>query len=321
MSSFTFADSLQVAQFGLTAGEPLLRALLDLPSVDVVAVWDESEDAFARARRLAPNARATTDTESILSDTTIGALVIATGPEPLAEAALDAGKHVFLDRAPLRADLAGRLVALAKSQNRRLVIGSHLRYHSGFRDVSRRIEQGDLGEIRTLDAVFAGPASGPRDLPLARLAEGLDVSNAFLGEAVAVSAQGRAFAGESQDVVLATVEYASGALAHSHCSTLHPRETRRATVVGSRQSVELDWRHASEPVRVYHPGAGLADELGEAGSVVVPRVEAAERWRLQMEAFVSFIRENPAPRTDGLEIARVLDAVRQSLAEGARVEV
>lgn len=340
MSSFTFTDSLQVAQIGVGRwGRNLLRNLVALPSADVVAVCDVSEDALAQAQRLAPHARGTHNVDVILGDDTIEAVVIATETPthvPLAEAALRAGKHVFVEKplAPTAAD-AERLVALADARDRRLMVGHLLRYHPAFRHVEGLVESGELGDIRYLYSVrvnlgvvrsqeSAFDSLAPHDLAVAR---------ALLGEAVAVTAQGGTFLQEGvPDVVFATVEYGGGALAHLHCSWLDPHKVRRTTVVGSRRMAVIDDQEPSEKVRIYDKGVDEAPAVGDlvgaltvrSGDIAVPQIPADEPLRLEMEEFVASIRQHRPARTDGhdgLEVVRVLDAARQSLAEGVRVEI
>ena len=340
MSSFTFTDTLQVAQIGVGRwGRNLLRNLVALPSADVVAVCDAADPALAEAARLAPGARATRDVDEVLSDDAVSAVVIATETPthaPLARAALEAGKHVFVEKplSPTAAE-AERLVALADAHDRRLMVGHLLRYHPAFRHVEALAARGDLGEIRYLYSVrvnlgvvrqreSAFDSLAPHDLAVAR---------ALLGPAVAVTAQGGAFLQAGvHDVVFATVEYASGALAHLHCSWLDPHKVRRTTVVGSRQMAVVDDMQPAEKLRIYDKGVDAGPPVGDvmgaltvrSGDIAVPRLPPDEPLRLEMEEFVAAIRERRAPRTDGvdgLEVVRLLDAARQSLAEGRRVEV
>ncbi len=340
MSSFTFTDSLQVAQIGVGRwGRNLLRNLVALPSADVVAVCDVSEDALAQAAPLAPHARRTPDVDAVLADDTIEAVVIATETPThvaLAQAALQAGKHVFVEK-PLAptAPEAERLVALAQAGDRRLMVGHLLRYHPAFRHVERLAEAGELGEIRYLYSVrvnlgvvrsreSAFDSLAPHDLAVAR---------ALLGRAVAVTAQGGTFLQAGvPDVVFATVEYETGALAHLHCSWLDPHKVRRTTVVGSQRMAVIDDMEPSEKVRVYDKGVDAGPAVGDvvgaltvrSGDIAVPRIAPDEPLRLEMEEFVDAIRQHRAPRTDGadgLEVVRILDAARRSLAERARVEI
>ena len=341
MSSFAFSDALRVAQIGVGRwGRNVLRNVAALPSVEVVAVADPDEDALAEAARLAPTARTARDARTVIDDASIEAVVVAT-ETPLhvewAEAALDAGKHVFVEK-PLAQTVAQaeRLVALAEARDRRLMVGHLLRYHPAFRHVEALAAAGDLGEVQYLYGVRvnlgvvrsqenAFDSLAPHDLAVAR---------ALLGDAVAVTATGRAILQPGvEDVVFATVEYAGGAIAHLHCSWLDPHKVRRTTVVGSRRMAVVDDQEPAEKVRIYDRGIDPAEpRFGDvagalavrSGDISVPRIEPAEPLRREVEEFVAAVRERRAPRTDGrdgLEVVRVLEAARQSLAERRRVEV
>ncbi|WP_412067055.1 Gfo/Idh/MocA family protein [Rubrivirga sp. IMCC43871] len=340
MSSFSFSDELHVAQIGVGRwGRNLLRNLVAVDGVEVVAVCDASDPALAEAARLAPNARAHRNAEAVFEDEHVDAVVIATETPlhaPLAEAALRAGKHVFVEK-PLAQSVADaeRLVALAEERDRRLMVGHLLRYHPAFRHVEDAVAAGELGDLRYLYSVRvnlgvvrqqenAFESLAPHDLAVAR---------ALLGDAVAVTATGRDFLQDGvEDVVFATVEYPEGRLAHVHASWLDPHKVRRTTVVGTQKMAVIDDMEASEKVRVYDKGvdeiAGTADVAGalavRSGDIAVPRIPAGEPLRREVEEFVAAIREHRAPLTDGvdgLEVVRVLEAAKTSLTEGRRVEI
>lgn len=340
MTSFAFTDSVRIGQIGVGRwGRNLLRNLAALPSAEVVAVCDPSERALAEAARLVPGARAVHNAVSVLGDDAVEAVVVATETPlhvEMAEAALKAGKHVFVEK-PLAQTVeeAERLVELAEERDRRLMVGHLLRYHPAFRHVEQIVADGALGDLRYLYSVRvnlgvvrqrenAFDSLAPHDLAVAR---------AFFGDALAVTAQGRAFLQEGiEDVVFATVEYPNGALAHLHCSWLDPHKVRRTTFVGSRQMAVVDDMEPAEKVRVYDKGVdtveGATDLAGalavRTGDIAVPRIPAAEPLRKECEEFVTAIREARAPRTDGadgLEVVRVLEAAKVSLRDGRRVEI
>lgn len=340
MSSFAFTESVRVAQVGVGRwGRNLLRNLRAVPSAEVVAVCDPSEAALAEAARLAPDARATRTADDVLVDPSVEAVVVAT-ETPLhfsvAEAALEAGKHVFVEK-PMAQTVAQaeRLVALAEAGGLRLMVGHLLRYHPAFEHVERLVAEGALGDLRYLYSVRvnlgvvrqsenAFDSLAPHDLAVAR---------AVLGDAVAVTAQGQAFLQEGiEDVVFATVEYPDGALAHLHCSWLDPHKVRKTTYVGSRRMAVVDDMEPAEKVRVYDKGVdpveGATDVTGalavRTGDIAIPRVPSAEPLRREVEEFVAAVREGREARTDGvdgLEVVRVLEAAQRSLREGRRVEI
>jgi predicted dehydrogenase len=343
MSSFTFTEPVALAQVGLGAwGRNLLRNLAGLPGADLVWACDVREAARAEAAQRHPGLRTTARFEEVIEDEAVEGVVIATDtPQhfPLAEAALRAGKHVFVEK-PLAqtADQAERLVAIAAERDLRLMVGHLLLYHPAFRYVERLVREGELGEIRYLYSVRvnlgvvrrrenAFESLAPHDLAVALA----------LVEAppVAVAAQGQAYLQPGvEDVVFATVHFADGALAHLHASWLDPHKVRRTTVVGSRRMAVVDDMEPAEKVRLYDKGAevtertvaGFAEAISvRSGDIVIPKIEAEEPLRLECEEFVAAIRERRAPRTDGrsgLAVVRLLDAARRSLdAGGARVPV
>lgn len=340
MSSFAFTESVRVAQVGVGRwGRNLLRNLVAAPAAEVVAVCDPSDPALAEASRLAPGARPTRRAEDVFGDDAVEAVVVAT-ETPFhfahAEAALEAGKHVFVEKPMAQtAEQAERLVALAEAGDRRLMVGHLLRYHPAFRHVEALAEAGGLGALRYLYSVRvnlgvvrqaenAFDSLAPHDLAVAR---------ALFGEAAAVTAQGGAFLQDGvEDVVFATVEYGGGRLAHLHCSWLDPHKVRRVTLVGDRQMAVIDDMEPAEKVRVYDKGVEAVPEAADVagalavrtGDIAVPRISGVEPLRAEVEEFLAAVREGRAARTDGhdgLEVVRVLEAARTSLAEGRRVEI
>ena len=343
MSSFVYTEPVGLAQVGLGAwGRNLLRNFAALPGADLVWACDVKEAARAEAAQRHPGLRTTGAFEEVIEDERVEAVVIATEtPQhfPLAEAALRAGKHVFVEK-PLAqtADQAERLVAIAAEQDRRLMVGHLLLYHPAFRYVERLVREGELGELRYLYSVRvnlgvvrrrenAFESLAPHDLAVALA----------LVEAppVALAAQGQAYLQPGvEDVVFATVHFADGALAHLHTSWLDPHKVRRTTVVGSQRMAVVDDMEPAEKVRVYDKGAEVADadfaDFAQAisvrsGDIVIPRVEAEEPLRRECEAFIAAVREGTAPRADGrngLAVVRLLDAARRSLdAGGARIDL
>ena len=88
----------------------------------------------------------------MLADGDVEALVVATETPQhflMAEAALRAGKHVFVEK-PLAQtpEQAERLVRAADEAGRVLMVGHLLRYHPAFRHVESMARSGELGDVR-----------------------------------------------------------------------------------------------------------------------------------------------------------------------------
>ncbi|MEL6616680.1 MAG: Gfo/Idh/MocA family oxidoreductase, partial [Bacteroidota bacterium] len=150
MSSFAYTEPVRLAQIGVGYwGRNLLRNAAAMPGTNVVAVCDTDPRALDAARRLAPEARLSSDLDLVLSDASIEAVIVATETPTHAEIAaraLEAGKHVFVEK-PLAQSVedAERLVALAEAHDRRLMVGHLLRYHPAYRHVEDLVARGGLG--------------------------------------------------------------------------------------------------------------------------------------------------------------------------------
>ena len=142
--------SLRVAVAGLGFGEKVhLPALHDCPLTEPVALWhprQERLDAACRSSGL-PGSRSF---EALLADPQIDALVLATPPEPrfgLARAALEAGKHLLLEK-PVALDAAAieELQRLALRQGLTVAVDFEYRAVPQFQQLAGLLDQGVLGD-------------------------------------------------------------------------------------------------------------------------------------------------------------------------------
>src|SRR5436309_11126020 len=87
----------------------------------------------------------------MLADPELDAVAVAT-PVPthyaLAKQALEAGKHVFVEKPPaMRASEMEELVALAEERDLVLMPGHLLLYHPGVRKLKELVDSGELGDV------------------------------------------------------------------------------------------------------------------------------------------------------------------------------
>ena len=112
---------------------------------------DERPEVRAEFAERYPTASATGDFAEMLADDELDAVVIAT-PVPthyaLAKQALEAGKHVFVEKPPaMRAVEMDELVTLAAARDLVLMPGHLLLYHPGVLKVKELIATGELGDV------------------------------------------------------------------------------------------------------------------------------------------------------------------------------
>ena len=332
---------LRIAIVGLGYWGPnLARNVQEAETAELRCVCDLREDALGAIARRYPGVRTTTRFGSVLADEDVDAVMIATPVSThhaLAEAALRAGKHVFVEK-PLAASAAeaGDLVRLARRSGLTLMPGHTFLYSPPVMMVRRLIETGQLGEIYFISTsrvnlglhqsdVSVAWDLGPHDFSILRY---------WLGETpthASALSRGCIMPG-TPDVAFINLEFPSGTVAHVELSWLAPSKLRRTTIVGSRKMIVYD-DTSPEPVRVFDSGAVLPnpETFGEytltyrTGDIVSPHVEAAEPLLREVEDFCAAVAEGREPRSSaalGLEVVRLIEAVDASLAgHGARIAV
>jgi predicted dehydrogenase len=132
-------------------GPNVVRALLAVPGCEVVEVCDTRSGRLDYVRTHFPDLRATSEFTDILDDESIGAVAIVTPVSThrgLVSAALEAGKHVFVEK-PLAASSedAAAMVALAEQSGLVLATGHLFVHHPAVVHLRRATDAGELGRL------------------------------------------------------------------------------------------------------------------------------------------------------------------------------
>jgi predicted dehydrogenase len=337
----TDKNTIRFAVVGLGYWGPnLVRNLHEVPGAEVATVCDLRPDALAGITRRYPAVQTTPSYADVLADDRIDAVVIATPVSthfPLADAALAAGKHVFVEK-PLAASSSESLALIERAERQGLVLmpGHTFLYSPPVQMVKEMIDSGELGDIYFISTsrvnlglhqpdVSVAWDLGPHDFSILR--HWLDETPRY------ASALSRGcILPHIPDVAFINLEFPSGTVAHVELSWLAPSKLRRTTVVGSRKMVVYDDTSA-EPVRVFDSGAVLPnpETFGEyklsyrTGDIVSPHLQPAEPLFREMSDFCDAIRDGGVPQSSaelGLEVVRMIEAVDASLERnGARVDV
>jgi len=308
-------------------GSNLARNFNELARLTWACDADEAKLAGAAARY--PAARATTRFDDILEDEGVAAVVVAT-PVPthadLARRALEAGKHVFVEKPmALAADDAEELVAIAEERGLVLMPGHLLLYHPGVAKLKELVDSGELGEILYVygNRVNLGTIRRDENALWSLGVHDLSVILHLLEEEPAdLSAHGESFLKPGvEDVVFCYLRFPSGKTAHMHLSWLDPHKMRRMTVVGQDKMAVFDDMELDRKVTVYDSAAEPSlRTFGEwstrIGDVYSPRVPNAEPLRLECEHFLGLLRGEGDPLAAaraGVSVVRTLEQLQASL--------
>ena len=331
------SDAIRVGVIGAGYWGPnLVRNFFEAPGAEVVAVCDLAQERLDAIRKRYPSVRTTRDHRELIADRAIDALCVVTPVsthERLAGEALRAGKHVLVEK-PLAATVAEAesLVALARAQDRTLMVGHTFVYNPAVMKVREILRSGKVGDVYYVDSQRVNLGLHQFDINVLWDLGPHDVSIVLYwleAEPDWVACMGASYIQSSiEDVVFLEMGFPSGALAHAHLSWLAPGKRRTMTVVGSKQMVVYDDVEVAEKVKVFDQGVERMDpdELRRsyrAGDTYAPRIAATEALQLEVRDFIEAIRSGRPAVADGeagLRVVRVLEAAMRSLREkGSRV--
>jgi predicted dehydrogenase len=138
-------------------GNGIIRVMKESKAkFEVIAICDVLKFRVDAAQKLVPAAKVYTDFRQLLEDKSIEAIVIATPLSlhyPIAVAALEAGKHIYLEKAMTYSiEEAILLVKLAKQYPKQIIqVGHQYRYTPLYFKVKDMIAKGYLGKITQIE--------------------------------------------------------------------------------------------------------------------------------------------------------------------------
>ena len=330
-------DSVRVGVIGCGYwGPKLARNFHELPGADLAWVSDYRPDRLAHMLELYPEAQATEDYRQVLASD-VDAVVIATPVRthhPLAMEALNAGKHVLIEK-PLAATVAQAIEVADKADGLGLIamVGHTFQYNPAVNVVRDLIDQGALGELYYINTARMNLGLFQPDINVMWDLAPHDISillHVLRRDPCAVSAQGQMYVQKNRglhEVAYLNVLFPNDLLANVRVSWLDPVKTRRITVVGSKKMLVYD-DIADNKVVLYDKGVEVppySDTLEEFhmsyrhGPEQVIPFEWREPLRVECEDFVDCILNRHSPTSNawlGVKVVQVLETAQKSLLNG-----
>ncbi|WP_129631009.1 Gfo/Idh/MocA family protein [Candidatus Oscillochloris fontis] len=315
-------------------GPNLVRNFSQARGAQVVAVCDQREERRALVEKLYPAVTTYADVDAMLSSPQVHAVAVATPVSshfPLAMRALEAGKHVFVEK-PFAATVAEgeQLVAEAARRNLTLMVDHTFIYTSSVRKIKELIENGSLGDLYYYDSVrvnlglFQSDVSVLWDLAV----HDLSIMDFLIGRSPQmVAATGMAHVpGRPENMAYLTCFFEQSLIAHFHVNWLAPVKIRQTLIGGSEKMIVYDDMEMSEKVKIYDKGIIVSHEEDEiyqrhvgyrTGDMWAPRLDNIEALKIEAEHFVECIHSGATPLSSGaagLRVVRILEAASRSMA-------
>jgi UDP-2-acetamido-3-amino-2,3-dideoxy-glucuronate N-acetyltransferase len=302
-------------------GKNLVRNFAELRALAAVCDPDP-----ATAAQMAEGYGAPTRTwDEVLGDPHIVGIAIAAPAvhhARLAHAALEAGKHVFVEKPlALTVNEAETVCTLAQRLDRRLMVGHLLQYHPAFVRLRELVRDGALGRLQYVysNRLNLGKVRREEDILWSFAPHDLSMILSLVGqEPTEISAHGGFYLHKAiADVTTTHLVFPGGEQAHVFVSWLHPFKEQKLVVIGDRaMAVFDDGQDWSEKLLLY------PHQIEWRGTLPVPRraeadpikLEEGEPLKLECSHFLECIATGARPRTDGQEGLRVLRVLARASA-------
>ncbi|MAO55546.1 MAG: oxidoreductase [Rhodospirillaceae bacterium] len=262
----------------------------------------------------------------ILADAGITGVVIAAPAEAhadLAIAALEAGKHVFVEK-PLALTLAEAdgVLAAAEKAGCILMVGHLLQYHPAFLKLVEMVRAGELGKLQYLysNRLNLGKIRREENALWSFAPHDISMILALVGdEPKVVRAEGGSYLHEViADVTTTHLTFPGGEQAHVFVSWLHPFKEQKLVVVGEQaMAVFNDGEPWDKKLVVYPHKIDWRDGVPTPEKADAQPVALAESEPLRDECrhFLDCMATGTTPRTDGVEGRRVLSVLERAEAD------
>jgi UDP-2-acetamido-3-amino-2,3-dideoxy-glucuronate N-acetyltransferase len=310
-------------------GKNLVRNFHQLGALKAICDADESIRSQMAANY--PDAEIVRKINDIFEDETIQSVIIASPAVThydLARKALEAGKHVFVEKPlSLTYEDGQYLVNLAHRVQRVLFVGHILHYHAAVIKLKEIIKGGRIGRLQyiysrrlSLGKIRREENSlwsfAPHDISLILSIAGEDPCY--------VDAIGSNFLhAHIPDVTMTNLKFFSGIGAHIFVSWLNPFKEQRLVVVGSQGMIVFDdTQPVDQKLVLYSHTINWIDGLPVPEKAEGEAFSLSHNWEepllAECRAFLKAVEKGEIPLTsgeEGLRVLKVLEASQKSLGE------
>ena len=319
-------------------GPNVVRNLRAVDGCEVASVCDRSPAALKRVAQSYPDVAITTEHVDLMTSPKIDAVAIVTPVHThfeLAKAALQHGKHVFIEK-PFTASTAQaeELIEIAAQHNLKIMVDHTFLFTGAVRKIRQLIDEGVLGDIYYYDSTRVNLGLFQHDVSVVWDLAPHDLSIMdFLirDKPEAVIATGETHLNGLVDVAYITVYFPRNTIAHINVNWLSPVKIRTTLIGGEKRMLVWNDLEADEKLKIYDKGVAMngngAQGLYEllvsyrSGDMWAPRVEQAEALKVELNYFIDCVRHDQTPINDGiagLRVVQLLEAADRSLKERGR---
>lgn len=276
-----------------------------------------------------PDVAVTGDISEVLKDADIQGVVIAAPAVHhynIADKALKAGKHVFVEK-PLSLNQTDgeKLVQLASDQGKILFVGHILNYHPAVVRLKEMIRAGKIGRLQYIYSrrLSLGKIRREENILWSFAPHDISIILSLTGEGPSyVDSVGSNFLhARIADVTMTNLKFPSGIGAHIFVSWLNPYKEQKLVIVGSSGMFVFDDTEPVETKLVLYPHTiNWQNGLPIANKAESVPVDIKDIWeeplKAECKAFLAAVETGIKPLTsgeEGLQVLKVLEISQRSL--------
>lgn len=293
---------------------------------------DLKEDNIGKARAHYPAVTFTKNIEEVLADPEVELVLIATPTSshfPLAKRALEAGKHVFIEKPVCTSSTeAAELMTIAQENKKMIFVDHTFAFAPSVVKMREFAESGTLGDLLYFDStrINLGIIQPDTNVLWDLAIHDLTILNIVkdLRRVKELCAHGSMFYGKQTEVAHLHMTFDDGFMASISVSWLSPVKIRHTILAGTKAMVTYDDIEPSEKIRLYDKGVtGEAERPNpmlptyRSGDIVIPALPSKETLALEAEHVLACVQSGEKPRVGiekGLAILRLLEKANESVA-------
>jgi predicted dehydrogenase len=314
-------------------GPNIVRNLTGLEDSSVLAITDLNPNARKRAQKAYPGIKVTPDASDVFSSAKIDAVAVISPVwthYELAKAALENGKHVFVEK-PFTSNSAQgeELIDLALQKNLTIMVDHTFLFTGAVKKISQLMEEGSLGKLYYYDSTRVNLGLFQHDINVLWDLAPHDLSimdYLIKASPEAVVATGMKHVNDYEDVAFMTLYFPEKVIAHINVNWLSPVKVRTTLIGGEKRMLVWNDLDADEKVKVYDKGVNITNQEGvyellvnyRSGDMWAPQLEQFEALNREMSYFVDCISTGQTPLIDGcagLRVVKMLEAASESLSK------
>lgn len=308
---------------------------------EVVMVCDERPEALQRVLDIYPHIKITRSSAEVLTSPEVDVVAVVTPVWThfaLAKAALNSGKHVFVEK-PFTSTSAQaeELVNLAEQKNLLIMVDHTFLFTGAVRKIKELIDNGTLGSLYYYDSTRVNLGLFQHDVNVIWDLAPHDLS--IMDYLIQKDPEGVIATGEKhlnglEDVAFLTFYFPDNVIAHVNVNWLSPVKVRTTLIGGERKMLVWNDLEPDEKLRIYDKGVekvateeGIYDILVKyrTGDMWAPQVEHTEALRAEAEYFVKCIKTCQQPINNGnagWRVVHMLEAANRSMVtRGSAIEL